>query len=466
MKKLKFIILSVFLSSYLTAFDNNFSYSINLLWIYTKNISEKLKEEVNLPPDFTYVFKTTDKRKIDVTEIIKDWGNKNPQAKVVLWYDGSLVQSEQVENSKKLFQQMTNEFNTINKINFTNKYEIKDIRNLDIVRNNEKYFSTLIPLYVRVDFLKIYIGKEILEKECNENNQDKKIERCYFIMTDTGVTTQNKDELFSKDTQKNLNDFRLLFNDAHGYKHYENQFSIMEFKVKEHKNDYLKNALDTMLKYKTFLKLDYFLENGLLYSLHNSGRTTSNINSISQIIYNDITDIFWYIYNHLNKGNLLLLKDVNYLRYNQNDDLKEYIKKEFIRKEIENYEKTQNNLSKELQDLKSAKENLEYWVKLCEDYQEKINNNQELQQQEQKQLENICNNKEVYSKLISDISLNNESINKIDLIKQKLILLKNKNSKNYNDITKELIKFEMGPKSIVPTTAVEAVAPGNSYLLY
>lgn len=148
----KIIILSLFLSSYLKAFNDNFSYSINLLWIYTKNISEKLKEEVDLPQDFTYVFKTKDKRKVDVAEIIKDWGDKNPQAKVVLWYDGALVKSEQIENSKKLFEKMTYEFNTLNGINFINKYEIKDIRDLDIVRNNEKYFSTLIPLYVRVDF--------------------------------------------------------------------------------------------------------------------------------------------------------------------------------------------------------------------------------------------------------------------------------------------------------------------------
>lgn len=322
--------------------------------------------------------------------------------------------------------------------------------------------------------MKIYIGKEILEKECNENIQDKKIERCYFIMTDTGVTTQDKNELFSKDTQKNLHDFRLLFNNARGFQHYENQFSIMEFKVKEDENDYLKDALDIMLKYKTFLKLDYFLENGLLYYLYNSNKAINKdinirlgLNSVSQIIYNDIIEIFWNIYDHLKKGKLWLLKGSNYSNYDpRNDDLREYIKKEFIRKEIENFNKTQSNLSKELDNLKKEKENSEYWVKLCQDYQEKINNNQQLKPHEQQHLENTCNNKEAYSKLISNINLNNELINKIDSIKRKLTLLKIKNFKNYNDITKELIKFEMGPKSIVSTTAAEAAPPGNSYILY
>ena len=140
----------------------------------------------------------------------KAWQETNPDAKINIWYDSKfLTQKNNVKNTQVLLDKLAQK-NPIYK-----KIKLKDVRDIDIVKNNPDVFSDNLPFYYRLDLLKFIILIHTIKQAAlfvdlavgglRKNN--KKV-----------TETMTKNELFSDEINKRLNVLGIQIGDN------ENQF--------------------------------------------------------------------------------------------------------------------------------------------------------------------------------------------------------------------------------------------------
>ncbi|MBA3535549.1 MAG: hypothetical protein H0T84_02900 [Tatlockia sp.] len=170
-------------------------YSINLMWINSHK-DEHCK----------YICNGKSKKDMDyeLNQITK-WCTANPEAVINFWYDSECATKEAIENTKELVKQISA------------KVQLRDIREISFVQNNSDIFLESIPVYFRIDFLKLIISLYLMENE----------ELDSVIYTDMSIGDKadkviSKQELFSPESLKNLNQYGMLLGND-GIKR-ENQF--------------------------------------------------------------------------------------------------------------------------------------------------------------------------------------------------------------------------------------------------
>jgi hypothetical protein len=242
-------------------FKQNFKYSINLMWI-----NRELKQEYLIFPNKTQIDfpQTSD----DFFNVICKWAAKNPNATINIWFDSRFVEKNSIDNTYKKID------DELKKCNITSTINLKDIRDLNYVKNreNEKIFSTEANLWFRVDILRIIAANEEIKK-----NSD------FFIYTDWDIKPMNSSELFDNQTIENLEKYGFIMG-VDSDTNIENSFFI--------------NGNSN----KNFIQAQQFLiERNILKCKQNLERKM-----ICRFgVFNDYITLMLYYFNHLEKNGTL-----------------------------------------------------------------------------------------------------------------------------------------------------------------
>ncbi|NRA47246.1 MAG: hypothetical protein HRU09_20030 [Oligoflexales bacterium] len=149
-------------------------YSINFLCI---------NKEENLDQEFICNKKFIDK----LLKSSANWKEQDSDAPINIWFDSKTISEDALHNSQKLLQP-------------NHGIQLRDIRDIGIVQLNSNIFSPKMPLYFRIDLLKLVI--------CNHQISDDDMDSAIFA--DIEVQPMDKSELFSSEYFSKL--LRLEFN--------------------------------------------------------------------------------------------------------------------------------------------------------------------------------------------------------------------------------------------------------------
>ncbi len=196
------------------------TYSINFLWL---NIERKDDREFISQPKDTDSSKqlllecgfNADESKVILNHDLKigfkeklftpviNWAKVNKEAEIKIWYDSEYHSKTNIENSENALAEFSKQEG------FSNVH-LHDIRTIEVVKNNPLVFSKYMPLYARIDFLKLIINYHELKNEHKDG----------AIVTDITALKSypGRDELFSSKNMEKLEEYGILRNDC------ENQF--------------------------------------------------------------------------------------------------------------------------------------------------------------------------------------------------------------------------------------------------
>lgn len=104
---------------------------------------------------------------------------------------------------------------------FQNQVVFKDLRNFPEVQKNPEVFSPQVPVYFRVDLLRVIAAYNVVKKAAEEGR------RHYFVYADIDVTSMSKEEIFDASTLMDLQRYGILMAQGGGNDdHFENSFQI------------------------------------------------------------------------------------------------------------------------------------------------------------------------------------------------------------------------------------------------
>lgn len=202
------------------------NYSINSMWL-NKNLNENLPYIDNSKNEDELLSKLLDRS--------KQWKDLNPEAEVVVWYDSDFVTEQAIKNTQEVLDRKKVEgYNIV----------LKDIRELDLVKANPDAFSSNVPVYFRIDILKLIICVNSIVQDSKEAAIFADLELCeskVYVGKDAKAEAEamgdnpeltvremdgkppkmTKEELFDDKTIKNLKSFSFL---TGGGNSGENQF--------------------------------------------------------------------------------------------------------------------------------------------------------------------------------------------------------------------------------------------------
>ncbi len=206
------------------------NYSVNLLWINKhKNLDQQYIHPAETEEDLVTKF---------LTPAVK-WANANPEGKINIWYDSWLYEDITVENTKaKLAEQ-----------GFDN-ISLQDIRSINFVNENSAIFAADMPLYFRIDFLKMIICLHELTSESMDGVAFSDLE-VGDLRPDGG--RMSKAELFDEDTMSKLEEFGVVTNHYvdSSYKIVENQF--IEMSNDQNSVESLRYSINTCLSTMSYI---------------------------------------------------------------------------------------------------------------------------------------------------------------------------------------------------------------------
>src|SRR3990167_9728705 len=164
-------------------------YSINVMWINR-----------NLNADQKYIYPTKDRAELyeKLINPIVQWAIKNPGRTVNLWYDSQVTTVTAINNTKYLIW-----LEQLQQLRFTTVV-LKDIRDLQKVRECPKCVASYLPVYFRADLLRVIATLEMVKKQPNE----------YFIYADLDMEPISDSELFDSETKAKLVRYGLVLADA------------------------------------------------------------------------------------------------------------------------------------------------------------------------------------------------------------------------------------------------------------
>lgn len=170
-------------------------YSLNLIWINPKLDCQKnqLLSQNQL-------------------ETLCTWAQKNPTSLVNLWLDSCLTSKPARLHTQNLIKQTNLKLKK-------NQIKLKDIRKLTTVQNNPEIFASQIPVYFRVDLIKIIITVESLKL---------KHDLC-LVYTDFDIKPIVNRKLFDRKTCNLLKKNHFVLAKSNNKFGFENGFQIFTY---------------------------------------------------------------------------------------------------------------------------------------------------------------------------------------------------------------------------------------------
>jgi hypothetical protein len=159
----------------------NDNYSINLMWI-------------NPSKDENGEYVCSGRKTLDnELKQVQKWSSANPEAQVNFWYDSECTNANAIENTKKKLTEISD------------KVHLRDIREMPFVQDNSNLFLPSVPVYFRIDFLKLITCLHLMENEGHDS----------VIFADMSIAEKvekalSKQELFNEMALKNLNEYGML----------------------------------------------------------------------------------------------------------------------------------------------------------------------------------------------------------------------------------------------------------------
>lgn len=241
------------------------SYSVNLMWINkTMNTHQHYIRPAQDEKDLFALF----------LRPIFTWASlTSPDTSINVWYDSETTCQTAVENTRSLIQQEAQQNPHWAHI------ELKDIRNLPTISQYSDILTNALPVFFRVDFLRVLAAIETLATKTDK----------YFVYADLDVEPLTGPDLFDYHTLDNLQKYGTVMA-RDGNLGFENGFFIIN---KEH--PHIIQAL------KKFIIESYTLE---ARSKLIDG--TSLNYPWPQTIYYGYPDMFKYLYWLSNQGQLFL----------------------------------------------------------------------------------------------------------------------------------------------------------------
>lgn len=195
-----------------------------------QELRELEKKEQSLAPDVLEKWNLTKKT---FCYRLSKWADKNPGARIHLWFDSALVTQRALQNTFKMMQA----------ISYSRKVDLKlkDIRaDFDSYPSRiEDSFHPGTPVYFRVDLLKALIP-DILNSSENENSAK------YCVVTDVDVEPMGSKELFDQRTINYLSSDGYIFNRVGG--RMENSFFIFNKEKRDFYKLHKKYILNDVIK--------------------------------------------------------------------------------------------------------------------------------------------------------------------------------------------------------------------------
>lgn len=258
------------------------NYSINMLWI-NKKLDKEKPYITTAKNEFEFIKKSC--RNNILTGATK-WRDANPKAITKVWFDGNFVTKEQIAKTQELIVKLSKKSSA--------PILLCDIREIDIVSKNKDAFSSYIPIYTRVDLMKLIICIHEME----HNNQQ------VAIFSDTNVCRLKEDgewpdynKLFNPELLMNLKKYGLIQIKS-GYSEAENKFYQTYNNPKT--IELLKLFVNGMFEYiNVALNLTYedSLENANLDKEYSKKRS---IASLSEVVYVRQNRLFALIESEVN----------------------------------------------------------------------------------------------------------------------------------------------------------------------
>ncbi len=179
--------------------------SINLMWV---------NKAIN--PENSGVFPIQDRNNKEIALQVRLWANLNPDATLYFWYDSEFTTQDQITTTKTMINRLE-EYNKSIKTKSA-KIVLKDLREFinDSFVGNKQIFSSAIPLYFRVDLLRLMVSLAEV-RQCQSV--------CYSVYSDVDVTPEKLEDLLSPKTKHDLQEKGLVFKGAMGG--FENSFHIL-----------------------------------------------------------------------------------------------------------------------------------------------------------------------------------------------------------------------------------------------
>ncbi len=143
-------------------------YAINMLWL-NKTLNNNQK----------YICPCNSENELKEKYLLKaaKWKIANPDSQVNFWYDSNFSSKAAVLATQAVLDSDPNLAHV----------KLRDIQDIGIVKNNPDAFSNMVPIYARVDLLKLILCVNSIE---NENNQS-----AIFSDLDIGKSAEDKDQL-------------------------------------------------------------------------------------------------------------------------------------------------------------------------------------------------------------------------------------------------------------------------------
>lgn len=247
--KITFLLWFLMVSNFIFAVP----YAVNFMWI---------NSETNLKN--SYVFSPIRAKEVqeknwdvEVERYLESWIMQNPQADINLWYDLNAVTPQQIKNTEELFAVLTT------KAKREKPIFLKNIHELPVVRNHPDVFSKAVPIYLRVDLLRIIAGLDYVNS-CSDDmcvyiyvDLDKGMIKppSEFATTNEAYLPSNmpvsKNELLDPETLKSIEEKGLVMQGSEGRA--ENNFIMLS-----NKNKNMMQALQTIVVDSNLLKIRQF----------------------------------------------------------------------------------------------------------------------------------------------------------------------------------------------------------------
>ncbi len=251
-------------------------YTLNFMWINDQYNFERFPNTYLLPiknihDDSEWTEKEgTERMKKNYLTPLFTWREKNPNALCLnFWYDSQFTTDDAVINTTNLIKEFSSEKKGCPLI-------LRDIRELDPVKKYPEVFAKNIPLYFRVDLLRVIASVE--EKQ-----------GAFFVYADMGVSPLSKEELFDDETILKLidNGYIMMKNPRANENHaYENGFFI----VNHEDTNVLKAMKDAIIdpsirRAERGLKKGYWYDNEQAAFHDRSTAERFNILRMNQIVF-------------------------------------------------------------------------------------------------------------------------------------------------------------------------------------
>lgn len=191
-----------------------------------KKISTLFPEKYSI--DLMWINRTLDENKPFITDDLSEqelvdnvinkaiqWKKENPGADVSIWYDSKFVTPEALAATEKILN---------SKIADAPLFSVKlrDIRQLDLVANNPDIFTDFVPLYFRVDLLKLIICINAIVSEAKQAAIFADLSVCDSRAREGKTPRMGKEELFNDIIMDKLDVLGIQVHECDNG--YENQF--------------------------------------------------------------------------------------------------------------------------------------------------------------------------------------------------------------------------------------------------